>query len=384
MRVLVISHAAVIPENQAPYCEMERLEGMEVALIVPRVWRASVGGPKAFVRHERLQAEVVERNVRFNGHINLHYYPGLSLPALPFLPDVVYADEDAHSLAAYQALRLAQTVRAAFVFKSNQNTARIYPPPFRWMEGAVLRGADGAIAIAPACAEVLRAKEFRAAIDVIGHGVDPEVFQPRDEAERRGKLGLEGFVVGYMGRLSVEKGVDTLIWGFHRLVDHCMGEPPAMLLIVGDGPERARLEALARRLLAPECVVFAGAVPHGEAARYLSCMDVLVLPSRTTRSWKEQFGRVIIEAMACGVPVIGSDSGNIPELVKETGGGVVFPEANWRELAVELGKLARNPEAARELGRTGRAAVLERYTYPALARRIAAALRHAVTRHDAG
>jgi len=378
MRVLVISHAAVIPENQAPYCEMERLEGMELALIVPRAWRASVGGRKTFVRHERLQAPVVERKVRFSGHINLHYYPGLWLPALPFLPDVVYADEDAHSLAAYQALRIAQTTRAAFVFKSNQSIAKVYPPPFRWTEGTVLREADGAIAIAPACAEVLREKGFGAAIDVIGHGVDPEVFRPRDQRELRTKLGLEGLVVGTMGRLSPEKGVRDLVEAWASL--EAAGRP--CLLIVGDGAQRRQLEARTASVSGARAV-FTGAVPHGEAADYLNCMDVLVLPSHTTRSWKEQFGRVSIEAMACGVPVVGSDSGNIPELVKETGGGVVFPEGDWRKLAVELGKLARDPEAARGLGQTGRAAVLERYTYPAIARRIAAALRHAVTRHDA-
>jgi glycosyltransferase involved in cell wall biosynthesis len=372
MRMLVISHAAVIPENQAPYCEMERLEGLELALIVPRTWRASVGGLKAFARHEKLQATVVERRVRFNGRINAHYYPGLGLPALPFLPDVVYADEDAHSLAAYQALRIAQTVRAAFVFKSNQNILRIYPPPFRWTEGAVLRGADGAIAIAPACAEVLRAKGFEAAIDVIGHGIDPEVFHPRDESELRGKLGLDGLVIGYLGRLSAEKGVMDLVAAWAS----AGATRESCLLIVGDGPQRAELEAKASGRRA----VFTGSVPHGEAARYLNCMDAFVLPSRTTRSWKEQFGRVIVEAMACGVPVVGSDSGNIPALIRETGGGVVYPEGDQAALAAELAKLVAEPQAARRLGEAGRAVVTERYTYAGIAQRIAGALRRAQSR----
>ncbi len=378
MRVLVISHAAVIAENQAPYCEMERLEGMELALIVPATWRASVGGLKAFARHEKLRAPTVERKVRFSGNVNLHYYPALSLSTLPFLPDVLYADEDAHSLAAYQALRIAQTTRAAFVFKSNQNIAKTYPPPFRWMEGAVLREADGAIAIASACADVLREKGFRAAIDVIGHGIAPQIFYPREEGELRAKLGLQGFVVGYMGRLSPEKGVMDLVDAWAKL--EATGRP--CLLIVGDGPQRAQLEARATSVSGARAV-FTGAVPHGQAADYLNCMDLLVLPSRTTRGWKEQFGRVIIEAMACGVPVVGSNSGNIRALIEETGGGVICPEGDVSVIASELAKLVGDPELARRLGEAGRAVVMERYTYAVIARRLAVALRHAVTRHDA-
>jgi glycosyltransferase involved in cell wall biosynthesis len=394
MRVLVISHAAVIPANQAPYCEMERLPDVELALVVPTRWRASVGGVTSFARHERLQSPVIERSVAFSGHVNLHFYPGLKPSSLPFEPDVVYADEDPYSLAAHQASRLARRLGAAFAFKSNQNIPKRYPAPFSWTERAVLRHADAAIAIAPACAEVLTEKGCTCPIEVIGHGIDPEVWAPRPVPALRERLRIppDAFVIGYVGRLSAEKGVRDLLGAADQLevrieASHVAGSserwngPEQLaLLIVGEGELRGEIEAWDEEHWIVR-VFLAGAVPHGsDVADHINCMDVLVVPSRTTPGWKEQFGRVIIEAMACGVPVVGSDSGNIPLLIEETGGGRILPEGDAGALATHLRELAEDRQGARSLGEAGRQAVLERYTYGSIAARIAEVLRRAAER----
>jgi glycosyltransferase involved in cell wall biosynthesis len=94
-------------------------------------------------------------------------------------------------------------------------------------------------------------------------------------------------------------------------------------------------------------------------------IDALVLPSRTVPTWKEQFGRVIIEAHACGTPVIGSDSGAIPEVVGE--GGVIFAEGNVAQLAETIASLAASPELIHKLGHTGKEQVHERYTWQKVA-----------------
>jgi len=371
MRVLVISHAAVIPANQAPYCEMERLPDIELALVVPDRWRASVGGATTFTRHERLESRVIERPVGLTGHINLHFYVGLGPSSLRFEPDVIYVDEDPYSLAAYQASSLARRLGAAFVFKSNQNLPKRYPPPFSWTERAVMRRAAAAIAIAPAAADVLREKGFTRPIEVIGHGIDPEAFQPRDAGDLREKLGLTGFVIGYMGRFSPEKGPLDLVRAC--LAMSAEGVADFSLLLVGDGPERRELEAAASALPGGT-VVFTGSVPHAQAADYLNCMDVVALPSRTTPRIREQFGRSVVEALACGVPVVGSDCGNVPVLINETGGGRVFPEGDTEALAAELMRFLADPEAARGLAEAGRQTVLERYAYNRIATRAAEVL----------
>jgi glycosyltransferase involved in cell wall biosynthesis len=94
-------------------------------------------------------------------------------------------------------------------------------------------------------------------------------------------------------------------------------------------------------------------------------LDVFVLPSRTLPNWKEQFGRVLIEAMACAVPVVGSDSGEIPHVIGD--GGLIFPEDDVEALHACLQQLAVDPAAREGLGAVGRARVLANFTMRAVA-----------------
>ena len=130
--------------------------------------------------------------------------------------------------------------------------------------------------------------------------------------------------------------------------------------IAGEGPERPRLEQLARELGIAKKVYFDGAVSSQQMPNYLRQMDVLTLCSRTLPNWKEQFGRVLVEAMACEVPVIGSDSGEIPHVIGEA--GLIFPEEDVGALRAHLLELMQAEAKCRELGRLGRRRVLEKYT----------------------
>jgi L-malate glycosyltransferase len=115
-------------------------------------------------------------------------------------------------------------------------------------------------------------------------------------------------------------------------------------------------------------------VPHDEVPRYINAMNTLVLPSETTykfktltaAGWKEQFGHVLIEAMACKVPVIGSDSGEIPNVIGNA--GLVFPEKDELALQSCLKQLIKQPELAQKLANLGYARVMEKYTNQALAK----------------
>jgi glycosyltransferase involved in cell wall biosynthesis len=93
---------------------------------------------------------------------------------------------------------------------------------------------------------------------------------------------------------------------------------------------------------------------------YYHQLDALVLPSRTRPNWKEQFGRVLVEAMACGVPVIGSDSGEIPYVIGDA--GLIFPEGQIEILRAHLSRLLADPDLRADLTRRGRERVLDRFT----------------------
>ncbi len=99
---------------------------------------------------------------------------------------------------------------------------------------------------------------------------------------------------------------------------------------------------------------------------YLNILDCLVLPSRTRENWKEQFGRVLIEAMACEVPVLGSSSGEIPNVIGEA--GAVFPEGDSRQLGKILEDLMKNDIQRKELGKAGSQRVQNNYTQQKIAK----------------
>ena len=166
------------------------------------------------------------------------------------------------------------------------------------------------------------------------------------------------FVVGYLGRLVPQKGLLDLIEALPLLPAHMR------VRLIGDGVQKQLLRARAAELGVSdrlELVAWTNDVP-GELRR----LDALVLPSHTTRGWKEQFGRVLIEAMSCGVPVVGSSSGEIPNVIGDA--GLIYPEGDVPALAAALGRLADQPALYASLARRGRDRVLERYTQAALAR----------------
>jgi glycosyltransferase involved in cell wall biosynthesis len=119
-------------------------------------------------------------------------------------------------------------------------------------------------------------------------------------------------------------------------------------------------------------------VPHPEAPRYLSAFDALVLPSETQPNWKEQFGRVVVEALASETPVVGTDSGEIPHLLRRTGGGLVVPERAPAALADALAELAVRPDRRATLARRGAEYVRTHLTHAALAHTFASTVERAV------
>jgi glycosyltransferase involved in cell wall biosynthesis len=138
--------------------------------------------------------------------------------------------------------------------------------------------------------------------------------------------------------------------------------------MVGNGPLRQTLETESVHLGIAHQIRWVPAIDQSKIPDYLNAMDVLVLPSLTTVQWKEQFGRVLIEAQACEVPVIGSDSGAIPEVVGKA--GMIYPEGNIEALISLFSKLEKSKALRIKLGKQGRKRVLKLYTNQIIADRI--------------
>jgi glycosyltransferase involved in cell wall biosynthesis len=223
------------------------------------------------------------------------------------------------------------------------------------MEVYVLHHADYAIAGSVEAESVLRVKGYRGSARVIPQfGVDPDHFMPPSDGHRDTALD-SSFRIGYVGgRLVEEKGVDVLL----RAVAKLNGDWE--LRVLGSGPAKSQLQALARELGIAARVHFDAPRPSVEMPTYFGQLDTLVLPSRTRPNWKEQFGRVLIEAMACEVAVIGSTCGEIPNVIGDA--GLVFPEGDADALGVHLAALRDNPAVRAELGKRGRTRVLAQFT----------------------
>ena len=171
-------------------------------------------------------------------------------------------------------------------------------------------------------------------------GVDTRVFSPQ---ERR--LDSSVFRVAYAGRFVPEKGLDILMQAVARL------GPGVELWLIGDGPQRTALQALARDLGIGERVRWVPPVSPEQMPGLLAQVNAVVLPSRTTPVWKEQFGRILVEAMACGVPVVGSDSGAIPEVIGDA--GLIFPEGDVEALMECLNRLRQSSHLQAEFAQRG-------------------------------
>lgn len=354
MRVLMISKACVVGAYQRKIEELAKLEDIELALIVPPYWLEK--GRK--IPLERLYTsgyELLVLPMALNGHFHLHFYPGLRKEVERFKPDIIHIDEEPYNLATFQAMRLAKKVGARALFFTWQNLLRRYPPPFSWMERYNLNNAAYAIAGNQEGKEVLRAKGYRGGVAVIPQfGVDPEIYKPNGHDKRE-----RVFCIGYIGRLVEEKGVDLLLQALSDLPGEWR------LRILGSGPQKGRLESLVQELGLIGRVAFDPPIPSPGMPDYYRGLDLLVLPSRTRSNWKEQFGRVLIEAMATGVPVVGSDSGEIPHVIGDA--GLIFPEDDALAFREAIEEIMGDERLRQRLAQAGRERVLERYTQAQLA-----------------
>jgi glycosyltransferase involved in cell wall biosynthesis len=221
--------------------------------------------------------------------------------------------------------------------------------------------ADLIVACGSRVAETLRAKGYKKALRVVALPVDVEAFRPCAEmrAEGRASLGLSesDLVIGYAGKLVEEKGLGALWQAFAGLAQEY---PNLHLLLAGRGPMLEVLRESAREVGLEDRLHVPGVVHNSDLPRFMNAMDIFVLPSETRPNWREQFGRAIVEAMACGVAAVGSDSGEIPDVVGEA--GLVFPEGDASALASALGELLSDAPLRERLAQAGRRRALALYS----------------------
>jgi glycosyltransferase involved in cell wall biosynthesis len=360
MRVVIVSKTFVADTAQRQLEWIARQPGVDLTLITPPEWHADDGRVWPFVPHFTEGYAVRRLPVVFNGHFHNYAYRGLASAIDEIKPDLIHIDEEPYNFAGAQAQWLAAKRNIPTIFVALQSIYRRYPPPYSLFEQYDYRHTAHIISVNADVEAVIRRKGYQGRSSIFYvYGIDPELYAPRPGPARQD----DTFVAGYLGRLLFDKGLGVLIEALTRLPDNFR------VRLVGSGPDRDALADLATTRKVAERVEFAPAVSSTEIPDALAQMDVLVLPSLTRHNWKEQFGRVLIEAMACDVPVLGSNSGEIPNVIGDA--GLIVPEGDAGALAQGLRTLQEQSELRADYVRRGRERVLGQFTQEQVAQRTA-------------
>ncbi|HZP47019.1 MAG TPA: glycosyltransferase family 4 protein [Vicinamibacterales bacterium] len=360
-RLLAIGHSYCVELNRRLPQEMARAGDWDVTVVAPDRFRGDFGWHTTAPAADE-PCRVVPVPIRFGARVHTMLYGGALRSLLSERWDAVHCWEEPYVASAMQVAR-AVRCQTPLVFATFQNIVKRYPPPFNWIERVARGRADGVVAFGETTRDVLERRGWRQPTRTIPPGVDVRQFAPDCALrnETRAALGWadeDAPVVGFLGRFVPEKGLRLLIDTLDGV------SAPWRALFIGSGP------------LEPELRTWAGghgsrvrvesAVAHDRVPAFLNAMDVLCAPSQTTGAWREQFGRMLIEAFACGVAVVASDSGEIPHVVADA--GVVVAERDQRAWAAALERLLLDPSARRELRCRGRHRAESVYAWPIVAR----------------
>lgn len=368
-RVITIGHSYCVALNRRLAIELGRVGGSG--------WEVTAAAPSFF--HGDLRPVPLEPDppgagpyrlepvpVRLSNWVHVMLYGGRLRTLLRGPWDVVHAWEEPYVLAGGQIARWSPR-GAAYIFYTFQNIVKRYPPPFSAVERYCLDRCAGWLAAGESVAEAQRSRGYgRKPHRVIHLGVALDRFapDPTSGAEVRRRLGWGAAgppVVGFLGRFIPEKGLGLLT----RVLDGLKAETPWRALFVGGGVMAPALRDWAAGH--GDAVRIADGVTHDMAPAYLNAMDVLAAPSQSTPHWREQLGRMLIEAFGCGVPVVASDSGEIPHVVAAAGRVVAeADEPGWRRALAEL---LESPALRREFRLLGLERARAHYDWPVVARR---------------
>lgn len=374
LKVLSIAHGAVRADlGRIRYRDFAGRDDISVDLVGPDRWREygrTMEAEPASPDDVRLHIKPIRLGYVPGINWYAHHYPQMSGFISRVDPDVVHLWEEPWSLVALQAARLRG--RSALVLEVDQNILKKLPPPFEQIRRYVLRQTDVILARSREAEEVVRACGFNGPVLPIGYGVDQGLFHPTVPARQRqaGEL----LRTGYVGRLCEEKGLDDALDAI------AAAKCAVHLAIMGEGPYEARLRQRIDRLGISHRVSIVGWQGLDAVAEFLRGLDVSVLLSRATPSWKEQFGRTIIESQSSGVPVIGSNSGSIAEVVGA--GGWIVAERDAAGVARVIERISAAPGELAAKRVAGLENVEQRFTYAIAAKQLEAAWREADQRRN--
>ncbi|MEA5466112.1 glycosyltransferase [Leptothoe sp. PORK10 BA2] len=361
LRVLFISHTYVVGINQGKLAAIA--DQAEVGLLTPATW-CSQGWDRVLLLETPFpNITMFPSKILFSGRGGAYVFnPFRIWQAIgQFKPDILQVEEEVFSLCALQLAIFSRLMRLPLVIFGWENMDRNLPLPRRWIRDFVLSTASAILAGNRDGGQLLKQWDYRGIIEVMPQmGVDEEIFSPELITSSNDKINI-----GFLGRIVPEKGIDLMLKAAQQLQKQGL---PFEMTICGSGPAQADLVTMAKDLGVEGCVRWRGAVAHGQVPAEMAQFDVLVLPSRTIDTWKEQFGHVLIESMAMGIPTVGSTCGEIPNVIDHP--ELVFAENDADGLGTLLSRLVRDQEFRQSMGNFCLQRTQQHYTHKRIAQRL--------------
>jgi glycosyltransferase involved in cell wall biosynthesis len=308
--------------------------------------------------HHAQQLSFKSFEIRCGGQLDLRSIFELRRIATSGNYDIIHSH--GYKADLYSRLAIDGTRHVRFATVHNWPTKTLKMRAYAALDKFALCSFTRVIAVSDAVAqELVRSGVPLHKITLIENGVDPAAF--RNGTDRvRAELNLQNVpLIGYVGRLAPEKGLDVLLNSIPGIVQHC---PDAHVILVGDGPIRNQLVELAQTLGIDSRVKFLGV--RRDMADLYRVMDILVLPSRD-----EGFPMTILEALAAGKAVVASSVGQIPHVIRDHETGLLVQPGSRQQLTDAIVELLRSPQVKDKLSLQGKHLVDQEFTAEAMAKK---------------
>lgn len=372
MKVLVVSHTYITPINREKWTSLaQQFSDVTIDVVFPDRWPSCLFDHVAQepahdhdrCRFHAIKAYSVGNEVRY-----WYSFPRLIALLRQVQPTIIHVEQGMSALSYLQVLVCARLlgIKAHSLFFTwvnwEQEKSWSYYVIWQWIERINRSWSDGAITGNRAAQDLIEALAFDKPIVVIPQiGVNPNFFTPAllDREQRQKQK-----TIAFVGRFVAEKGIFVLLEAFNSIAQK---HEDSQLLFIGKGPERDNLAEAVNQSAFAQRVLIKDAVAHDELAALYRTFDIFVLPSCDTPVWREQFGHVLIEAMASGIPIIGSDAGEIPRVIGKA--GIICKQNNSEDLASKLDYLIHDIQSRQLYAARGRQRVQEHFTHAAIAKK---------------
>lgn len=352
MKILINSRAYIGEQYRDKIGELAKFKDVEIFLVVPHKFLN-----KDFEGKISNKYDTIIKKLYLQNSYHIAFYSGVKNIIKSIKPDIVHIEDEPFNLSTFQWVKAAKKIGSKIIFFTWQNIKKVYPPPFSLFNRYILKNSDYAIVGNLDGAGILKQFGYNKPISIIPqNGVNGNIFSPSKIKPHKSKI----FRIIYIGRLVKEKGIGTLIDAMKIL------NKKFCLDIIGNGSYKKEMVTKIKKLKLDNIKIIGG-IPSYNVPKYIKRSSALILPSITTKRWKEQFGRVLIEAMACEVPVIGSNSGEIPNVIGDC--GLIFKEGDSNDLARKIELIYKNKSLATKLGKIGRKRVVKNFTNRIIAKR---------------